>query len=104
MARKQRTWYPTKKAKGPPPAPAGEPAPRPSMATINTKAGMGRNDITVGSTVTILGSGLYAGETAVVERLVVGVIPAAMVRTIGGGTRQVRTIDLELLGEGGDPA
>lgn len=38
--------------------------------------------------------GLYSGETAVIERLSTGVIPSALVRTDGGGTRQVRTIDL----------
>ena len=43
----------------------------------------------------IAGTGLYAGEEATIERLVAGVIPAATVRTDGGGTRRVRTIDLE---------
>jgi hypothetical protein len=32
-----------------------------------------------------------------VESLVVGVIPAAMVRTEAGKTRRVRTVDLERL-------
>ena len=45
--------------------------------------------------VAISGSGLYAGEEAVIERLVPGVIPAATVRTDAGGTRRVRTIDLD---------
>jgi len=44
--------------------------------------------------VSILGTGLYAGEVAVVERIVAGVIPAADVRTEAGRTRRVRTIDL----------
>lgn len=102
MARKKRTWYPTKKTKGPPPGPSAEPAPRPSLASINTRAGVGRDDIAAGSAVTILGSGLYAGETAIVERLIGGVIPAALVRTDAGQTRQVRTIDLELVGKTDD--
>ena len=58
-------------------------------------ARLGRTDIVVGSSVRILGTGLYAGEVAVVERLTGGVIPAATVRTSAGRTRQVRTIDLE---------
>jgi len=37
---------------------------------------------------------MYAGQTAVIERLSGGVIPSALVRTEGGGSRQVRTIDL----------
>ena len=44
--------------------------------------------------VTIMGTGLYAGETAVVESIAGGVIPAANVRTEAGRTRRVRTIDL----------
>ena len=39
--------------------------------------------------------GAFPFEEATIERLVAGVIPAAAVRTDGGGTRQVRTIDLE---------
>ena len=44
--------------------------------------------------VSIMGTGLYAGETAVVESIAGGVIPAADVRTEAGRTRRVRTIDL----------
>ena len=94
MARKARGYVPPKKSKGPPPA-AREPMDRGSLATIDTTAGLGRKGIKVGARVTILGGGLYAGETAVVERVVEGVIPAALVRTEAGRTRQVRTIDLE---------
>ncbi len=94
MARKQRTYYPARKTKGAP-APAREAITPPSVATINTKAGLGRPGIVPGSRVTILGTGLYAGEIAVVERLVGGVVPAAVVRTEAGRTRQARTIDLE---------
>lgn len=94
MARKQRTYYPTKKAKGPQ-APSREPIVPPSLAVINTSAGRGREGIVEGLRVRILGSGLYAGELAVVERLVPGVIPAAVVRTDAGATRRLRTIDLE---------
>lgn len=67
---------------------------RPNMATINMEAGVGRQGFKVGDRVRIGGSGLYAGETAVIERLSGGVIPSALVRTEGNSTRQVRTIDL----------
>lgn len=95
MARKQRTFYPTKKAKGGATTPNREPIVPPSLAVIDTKAGLGRAGIVAGGRVRILGTGLYAGEVAVVEKLVGGVIPAALVRTAAGRTRQVRTIDLE---------
>jgi hypothetical protein len=96
MKRRQRNYIPTKKLKG---VAAGDPAQvaRPSLVTIDSAAGLGRKGIKVGSRVTILGSGLYAGELAVVERLVKGVIPAAVVRTDSGHTRHARTIDLEPL-------
>jgi hypothetical protein len=94
MKRRQRNYVPTRKTKG---APAGDPAQaaRPSLATIDMSAGLGRKGIVAGSRVTILGTGLYAGEVAVVERLVGGVIPAAVVRTDSGHTRHARTVDLE---------
>jgi len=66
----------------------------PSLVAIDLNAGKGRDDIVEGARVTILGGGLYAGETAVVERLSGGVIPTALVRTEAGRARQVRTIDL----------
>ena len=94
MARKARGVFTPKKTKGPPP-PAREPIDRGSLATIDMTAGLGNTGIKVGARVTIRGGGLFAGETAVVEKLVGGVIPAALVRTEAGRTRQVRTIDLE---------
>lgn len=63
------------------------------VANINLEAMTGRADITQGSRVQI-GSGLYAGEFAIVESVIGGVIPAAVVRTESGGSRRVRTIDL----------
>jgi hypothetical protein len=53
-----------------------------------------------GDRVRITGTGLYSGEIATIDRLVSGVIPAAVVRTEAGRTRQVRTIDLEPVGPG----
>lgn len=61
--------------------------------TINLQAMTGRSDIRQGTRVRI-GSGMYEGEVAVVESVVGGVIPAAVVRTQGGQTRRVRTVDL----------
>jgi hypothetical protein len=70
----------------------------PTLAVIDLTAGRGRKGVLVGSRVRILGSGLYAGERAVVERLAGGPIPSAVVRTDAGRTRQVRTVDLEPAG------
>lgn len=78
-------------------APAPGPDPnfvRPNLATIDLTAGAGRAGFTVGDRVRIDATGLYAGEVGVIERLSGGVIPSALVRVPGGGSRQVRTIDL----------
>jgi hypothetical protein len=94
MTRKRRPSYPPARgSRGPAPARV-PPATPPTVAVINSQAGTGRPDIEVGLRVTILGSGLYAGETAVVESITGGVIPAATVRTDAGRARRVRTIDL----------
>jgi hypothetical protein len=61
--------------------------------TINLQAISGRADIRQGTRVRI-GSGLYEGEVAVVESVIGGVIPAAVVRTATGHSRRVRTVDL----------
>ncbi len=63
------------------------------VATINLRAMTGRADIAQGSRVQI-SSGLYAGEFAIVESVIGGVIPAAVVRTEAGASRRARTIDL----------
>jgi hypothetical protein len=68
---------------------------RPNLATINLAAGMGRSNLEVGDRVRIGAAGLYSGEVGAIEKLSSGVIPSALVRTESGGTRQVRTIDLE---------
>jgi hypothetical protein len=65
--------------------------------TINLDAISGRPGIVKGSRARIA-SGLYAGEIAVVESIVGGVIPAALVRTEAGKTRRVRTVDLTPVG------
>ncbi len=68
---------------------------RPGLVAIDVTAGAGRTGLQVGDAVRILGTGLYAGDAAVVEKFVGTAIPAAIVRTAEGRTRQVRTIDLE---------
>jgi hypothetical protein len=81
------------KRRGQPPT-TDAPIERPNLATINLEAGAGKKGFDVGDTVRIMGSGLYSGETAKIERLTAGVIPSAVVRTDSGNTRTVRTIDL----------
>ena len=100
--KKRKVNYPppktaTRQARGP--SLAGDtPYVRSTVAEINLSALAGRDDLSVGDRVRIGGGGLYAGETAVVDSLVTGLIPAAMVRTEAGKTRRVRAIDLERLG------
>jgi hypothetical protein len=103
-ARKRKTTYPPPRNAAPRPPRPGEPGgpgsdtpyQRPTVASINLSAGAGRAGLKVGDTVRIVGSGLYSGELATIDRLSVGgVIPTAVVRTEAGRTRQVRTIDLE---------
>lgn len=53
----------------------------------------GQSKVVQGGRVQIA-SGLYAGEIAIVESVVGGVIPAAVVRTEAGRTRRVRAVDL----------
>ncbi len=94
MTRKRRVNYPPPRSpRGPVTASGPQPVP-PTVAVIDRRAILGRPEIVVGMRVTILGSGLYAGETATVQAVDGGVIPAAVVRTEAGRTRRVRTIDL----------
>ena len=97
--RKRKTTYAAARA-GTRPAPAGRAGPRPpNLVSIDVTAVVGRRGLSVGDRVLIAGTGLYSGETATVERFEGSVIPAAFVRTDGGGTRRVRTIDVQPLGE-----
>ena len=70
--------------------------------SINLQAMTGRPEIGVGSRVRIT-SGLYAGELAIVESVVGGVIPAAVVRTDDGKSRRARTVDLVPVTPGEEP-
>ena len=91
---KRKVNYPRARPTNRRPAQDEVQAERPTMATINMEAGVGRAGFKVGDRVRIGGTGLYSGELAVIERLSAGVIPSALVRTAGNDTRQVRTIDL----------
>jgi hypothetical protein len=97
--KRRKVTYPVARThtKGAPRAGAGPEVAmvRPNLVSIDLTAGKGRKNLDVGARVRISGTGLYAGEEATIEALVAGVIPAATVRTDGGGTRRVRTIDLE---------
>ncbi len=66
-----------------------------TVVAIDLKASTGREGLKLGDRVRIIGTGLYSGEEAVIEKFVGTAIPAALVRTEAGRTRQVRTIDLE---------
>ena len=77
---------------------------RSTVANINLAALDVRDDLHVGDRVRIGGGGLYSGETAVVESILNGVIPAAMVRTEAGKTRRVRSVDLERMAAESKPA
>lgn len=76
---------------------------RPTVATIDMTARAGKSGFSVGDRVRITAAGFASGETAVIESLAAGVIPAAVVRTAGGQARRVRTIDLEPVTEAGEP-
>jgi hypothetical protein len=86
-------YIPPKKSAGPRPDGAYQ-GPPPGVV-INTAALGGRAGLGPGDRVRILGSGLYAGELAVIEKMAGGVVPAAVVRTEAGRKRTVRTVDLE---------
>jgi hypothetical protein len=92
-ARKRKVFIPPKK-NGPPRPQTGIGAP-PTGVQINTQAIGGRAGLAPGDKVRILGTGLYAGELAVIEKMAGGVVPAAVVRTEAGRSRTVRTVDLE---------
>ena len=97
--RKRKVTYPVARTATKQPRNAGLPGDpgyvRSTVATINLAALDVRDDLKVGHRVKIGGGGLYAGEFAVVESILNGIIPAAMVRTDAGKTRRVRSVDLE---------
>jgi hypothetical protein len=96
VTRKRKQSYPPPITSTKRVVPDGAPTPRTTIA-IDLLARKGRTGLTVGARVRIVGGGLYAGETAVIDRFTGSVVPAAVVRTESGRSRQVRTIDLEPL-------
>ena len=97
--RKRKVNYPVARTATRQPRTAGLPGDpgyvRSTVATINLAALEVRDDLKVGGRVRIGGDGLYAGQFAVIESILNGLIPAAMVRTDAGKTRRVRAVDLE---------
>jgi hypothetical protein len=96
VPKKKKAYYPstkTKGKKGPAASPEAEPD-RPNLARINLSAAGGQTGLSVGDRVRIDASGTYSGDIGTIERLIGGVIPSALVRMAGGGSRQVRTVDL----------
>ena len=95
--RRRKPVYPTPASRQPGGARAGAPArpagPPSTAVSINADAMLRRADILQGARVRIVG-GTHEGELAVVESVVGGVIPAAVVRTLSGIARRVRTVDL----------
>jgi len=77
-----------------PPAVSEDTIERPNLARINLSATSGKVGFKVGDRVRIDANGMYAGKVGVIERLSSSAIPSALVRVDGGGSRQVRTIDL----------
>jgi hypothetical protein len=97
--RKRKVNYPVARTATRQPRTIGSPADpgyvRSTVAQIDLNALVGRDDISVGDRVRIGGDGLYAGELAVVESILSGLIPAASVRTEAGKVRRVRAVDLQ---------
>ena len=93
--RKRKVFIPPEKTAPKPQPGVREPPAGPEATSINLGALGGRSGFAVGDKVRILGTGLYAGEIAVIERMANGAIPSAAVRTEAGRARTVRTVDLE---------
>ena len=73
------------------------------VVSIDLAAIRGRSGLSPGMRVQITG-GLYSGESATVESVAGGVIPAVVVRTAAGRTRRMRAIDLVPLASRSDDA
>jgi hypothetical protein len=110
VTRKKRPYVPPRPAPTPA-AGTGDPMRNAVInraVTINLQATTGRADIRQGQRVQI-SSGLYEGDEGVVESMVPGVIPAAVIRTADGRSRRVRTVDVTPIGgspvprEAGEP-
>ena len=92
--RRRKVPYPAAGKRGTSAVTPGRPAGSPTNAvSINPGAMLRRADIVQGLAVRIVG-GMHEGEVGIVESVVGGVIPAAVVRTASGPARRVRTVDL----------
>jgi hypothetical protein len=97
MTKRKKPFYPVAKTaarRSLPPGSDHSPE-RPNLASIDMTAGFGQPGLAVGDRVRIQASGQFNGEIAIIERLIGGPIPAALVRTTTGGSRRARTIDLQ---------
>jgi hypothetical protein len=100
VTKRKKTFYP-KPTRRREPSPGSDQSPvRPNLASIDMTAGVGRPGLSVGDRVRIRSAGQFSGEIVVIERLIGGPIPAALVRTESGNSRRARTIDLEPVGGG----
>ncbi len=93
--RRRKTIYPPAKTatKGGASSPDTRSPAASRVVSIDLAAIRGRGDILPGMRVQIA-EGLYSGETAVVESVAGGVIPAVVVRTEAGRTRRMRAVDV----------
>ena len=95
--RKRKTTYPAAKTANRPAPATGMPGAAPdhvrsTVATINLQAAAGRSDVVVGSRVRILGTGRYAGDIVVIEKLVGGPIKLPFLPTFFGLIGGVKTM------------
>ncbi len=103
MPPKRKTAWTPRPSRGPAPA-TPRPVTPPTVAIIDMKARQGRADVVAGTRVLVSGSGPFAGEAGVVERVIPGAIPAAMVRTESGRSGRVRLVDCEPIRGAARPA
>ena len=104
MRRRKQTYPPARTATSQRATNRDMPMQRPTVVSIDLAAQTGGGAFAIGDRVRIRGTGLYAGEAAVVESLAGTAIPSVLVRTDAGGTRRVRTIDIERLAPEDRPA
>jgi hypothetical protein len=104
MRRRKQTYPPARTATSQRATNRDLPIQRPTVVSIDLTAQTGGGQFAIGDRVRIRGTGLYAGESAVVESLAGSAIPSVLVRTDAGATRRVRTIDVEKLGTEERPA
>ena len=88
MRRRKQTYPPARTATSQRAAHRDASAPRPTVVAIDLTALTGGGTFAVGDRVRINGTGLYAGETAVVEALARTGIPSVLIRTTGGSARR----------------